>query len=97
MRAPLVETKQDGSIRVADLTPIVMSRSRFGLPEERLVPFKADRYVFDADDRPCALQCASSMGLMENKAPPDSLIRKALESNLVFAIPVFLRSKGQRS
>jgi hypothetical protein len=55
VRAPLVETRQHGSIRVADLTPVVMTGSRFGLPEERLLPFEAERNVSDADDCPCAL------------------------------------------
>ena len=72
MRAPLVETQQDGSIRIADLTKVVMARSRFGLPKERLVPFEADRNVSDADDRPCALHCvfeeaSMPIGQMDSK------------------------------
>jgi len=55
VRAPLVETQQDGSIRIENLTKVVMARSRFGLPKERLVPFEAERNVSDADDCPCAL------------------------------------------
>src|SRR5450755_5074433 len=55
VRAPLMEAQQHGSIRVADLTPMVMTRSRFGLPKERLVPSEAERNVSDADDCPCAL------------------------------------------
>jgi len=54
VRAPLVEAQQHGSIRVADLTPVIMTRSRFGLPKERLVPFEAERNVSDADDCPGA-------------------------------------------
>jgi hypothetical protein len=54
-----METQQHGSIRVADLTPVVMTRSRFGLPEERLLPFEAERNVSDADDCPCALHYVS--------------------------------------
>jgi hypothetical protein len=39
VRAPLVEAEQDGSIRIQDLTKVVMARTRLGLAEERLVPF----------------------------------------------------------
>ena len=41
VRAPLVEAEQDGSIRIQDLTKVVMARRRLGLTEERLVPFEA--------------------------------------------------------
>lgn len=97
MRAPLMETQQHGSIRITNLTKVIMARRRFGLPKERLVPFEADRNVFDADDRPCALHCVSGIGITDNQTLPDSLIRKAFESNLVIAISVFLRSKCYQS
>ena len=54
MRAPLVEAEQDGSIRIQDLTKVVMARRRLGLAEERLVPFEAAGNVAYADDRPYA-------------------------------------------
>src|ERR1700745_526000 len=54
VRAPLVEAEQHGSIRIEDLTPVVMGRMRLALAEERLVPFEAARNVPYADDRPCA-------------------------------------------
>ena len=54
MRAPLVEAEQHGSIRIQDLTKVVMARRRLGLAEERLVPFEAARNVTYADDRPRA-------------------------------------------
>jgi hypothetical protein len=41
VRAPLVEAEQDSSIRIQDLTKVVMARRRLGLAEERLVPFEA--------------------------------------------------------
>ncbi len=69
MRAPLVETQQHGSIRVADLTPVLMSRNRFRPPEERLIPFEASRNVSDADDCPCALHCASLVGHQAANVP----------------------------
>src|SRR5919109_793927 len=51
--APLVEAEQDGSIRIQDLSKVVMTRSRRGLAKERLVPLKAARHVAYANDRPC--------------------------------------------
>jgi hypothetical protein len=47
-----VEAEQHGSIRIEDLTKVVMARRRLGLTEERLVPFEAARNVANADDRP---------------------------------------------
>jgi hypothetical protein len=52
VRTPLVKAKQGSTIRIQDLTPMVMARSRFGLAEERLVPLKAFWNVTYADDRP---------------------------------------------
>src|SRR5882762_6288348 len=63
VRAPPVEAKQDGSVRIQDLTKVVMARSRLGLAEERLVPFEAVANVAYADDRPCAFHCISAVGL----------------------------------
>ena len=63
MRAPLVEAEQDGSIRIQDLTKVVMARRRLGLTEERLVPFEATGNVADADDRPRAFHRSSAVGL----------------------------------
>ena len=63
MRAPLVEAEQDGSIRIQDLTKVVMARRRLGLAEERLVPFEAGGNVAYADDRPCAFHRISGVGL----------------------------------
>jgi hypothetical protein len=54
VRAPPVEAEQHGSIRIQDLTKVVMGRRRLGLTEERLVPFEAAGYVAYADNRPCA-------------------------------------------
>src|ERR1700704_825486 len=63
VRAPLVEAEQDGSIRIQDLTKVVMARRRFGLAKERLVPFEATGNVADADDRPGAFHSSSAVGL----------------------------------
>jgi len=52
VRAPLVKAEQHGSIRIQDLTKVVMARRRLGLAKERLVPFEAARNVSYADDRP---------------------------------------------
>ena len=63
MCAPLVETEQHGSIRIQDLTPVVMGRRRLGLAEERLVPFEATGNVADADDCPGAFHRSSAVRL----------------------------------
>src|SRR5262245_52595000 len=52
---PLVETKQDRSIRVDDLPEVVVGRSRLRQAKQRLVPFEALGHVSDANDRPRAL------------------------------------------
>ena len=67
VRAPLVEAEQDGSIRIQDLTKVVMDRRRLGLAEERLVPFEATGNVADADDRPRAFHGNSVIGLTRLK------------------------------
>src|SRR6266576_2940337 len=67
VRAPPVEAKQDGSIRIQDLTKVVMARRRLGLAEERLVPFEAAGNVAYADDRPCAFHA-------QNDHPPCILL-----------------------
>ena len=63
MCAPLVEAEQDGSIRIQDLTKVVMARRCLGLAEERLVPFKAAGNVADADYRPYAFHRISAVSL----------------------------------
>src|SRR4029077_2941846 len=51
---PLVKAEQGSTIRIQDLTPVFMARSRLGLSEKRLVPLKTFRNVTYADDRPYA-------------------------------------------
>src|SRR4029434_157975 len=63
VRAPLVEAEQDRSIRIQDLTKVVMVQRCLGLAEERLVPFRTTGNVSDADDRPRAFHRSSSVGL----------------------------------
>ena len=63
MRTPLVEAKQDGSIRIQNLTKVIMAWTGLGLAEERLVPLEAAAHVAYADDRPCAFHCISAVGL----------------------------------
>jgi len=53
-----METQQHCSIRVADLTPVVMSWGRFGLPKQRQVPREAEGNVFDTNDWPSTLHCS---------------------------------------
>ena len=63
VRAPPVEAKQDGSIRIQDLTKVVMARRRLGLAEERLVPFEAAGNVTYTNDGPRAFHRISAGGL----------------------------------
>jgi hypothetical protein len=72
VRAPLVETEQDRSIRIQDLTKVVMARRRLALAEKRLVPFEASWHVADADDRPSAFHRSSIVGLTRHKASPQA-------------------------
>jgi hypothetical protein len=76
VRAPLVEAEQHSSIRIQDLTKVVMARKRLGLAKQRLVPFEAAWNVGYADDRPCAFHHISAVGLTR--------IRRKLSSNSVF-------------
>ena len=73
MSAPLMEAQQDGSIRIQDLTEVVMARRRLGLAKKRLVPFEATRDVPNADDRPCAFHRISVVG------PQKSLLKFDVE------------------
>ncbi len=52
MSTPFVKAEQDGSIRVEDLTEVVMGGSRLRQAKQRLVPLEADRHVANSDDRP---------------------------------------------
>src|SRR5262249_43079349 len=54
VRAPLVEAEQDGSIRIQDLTKVVVARLRLRLAKDRLVPLEAARNVTHANDCPRA-------------------------------------------
>jgi hypothetical protein len=63
VRTPLVEAEQDSSIRIEDLTKVVMAGSSLGLAEERLVPLEATRHIAYADDRPGAFHDISPVGL----------------------------------
>src|SRR5713101_9531633 len=69
VRAPLVQAKQHGSIRIQDLTKVAMARRLLRLAEERLVPFEAGRNVIYADDRPCAFHRISAVGLTLHGTP----------------------------
>jgi hypothetical protein len=63
VRAPLVEAEQDSSIRIEDLTKVIMGRTCLGLAEERLIPFEAGRHIAYTDDRPRAFHDISPAGL----------------------------------
>jgi hypothetical protein len=63
VRAPPMKAEQDGSIRVQNLTEVVVGRRCLKLAKERLVPFEADRDIAYADDRPGTFHRISSVGL----------------------------------
>jgi hypothetical protein len=64
MGAPLVQAEQDRSIRVENLTEVIMGRLCLGLAKERLVPFEATRYIAYADDGPGTFHRILPAGLM---------------------------------
>src|SRR6478736_5876973 len=88
-----VEAKQDGSIRIQDLTKVVMARRRLGLAEERLVPFEAAGNVAYADDRPCAFHRISVVGLtLCSVLSPGFLPRSFPSSCVPSGLPALLPS-----
>jgi hypothetical protein len=86
VRAPLVQAEQDGSIRIQDLTKVVMARRRLGLAKERLVPFEATWDVAYANDRPCAFHRISAVGLT-NVDTSDDRNRGHAEPQSIFPKP----------
>ena len=52
MGTPRVQAKQDRSIRIEELTEVVMGGSCLRQTKQRLVPLEADRHVVHADDGP---------------------------------------------
>ena len=76
VRTPLVEAEQDGSIRIQDLTKVVMARKRLGLAEERLVPFEAAGHVGYADDGPDAFHRISAYAPISRCA---TFVREGIE------------------
>ena len=55
MGGPLVETEQDRSIRINDLSEVVVGGSRLWQAKQRLVPVDALEHVSYANDDPRAL------------------------------------------
>jgi hypothetical protein len=51
---PLVKAEQDCSIRIEDLTKVVMGGFCLRQAKQRLVPLAAARHIVDANDRPHA-------------------------------------------
>ena len=95
VRAPLMEAEQDGSIRIQDLTKLVMARSRLGLAEERLVPFEATRNVPYADDRPCPFH-RISVGLRDQDERRRTRARVACFIILNFSFSLVMRRSAVR-
>ena len=66
VRAPRVEAEQYSSIRVEDLTEVIVCWWRLRLTEQRLVPLEAARNVIRADDRPCAFHRIRTLEATQN-------------------------------
>jgi len=88
MGAPLVEAEQHGSIRIQDLTKIVMDRRRLRLAEERLVPFEARRHVSHPDNRPCALHGTFRRPNEEELSHPPEVLGSSDELDAFVARPI---------
>jgi hypothetical protein len=58
-----MKTEQDSSVRIEELTKVVMGWCRLRLAKERLVPFEAARHIAYADDCPCAFHSIFSVDL----------------------------------
>src|ERR1700757_3370364 len=89
VRAPLVEAEQNGSIRIQDLTKVVMAWRRLGLAKKRLVPLKAAGNVPYADDRPRAFHrssnqaklCGTTLRQMQTSTQQFSILQPRLEAS----------------
>jgi hypothetical protein len=77
VRTPLMETEQNGSICIHDLTKIVMARARLWLAEERLVPFEAPGNVADTNDSPCAFHDISAVDQRDRDKPRRALLARS--------------------
>ena len=88
MCAPLVEAEQHGSIRIQDLTKIVMARRRFRLAEERLVPFEARGHVSHPNDRPRALHGTLRRPNEKELSHPPEALGSSDELDAFFARPI---------
>jgi hypothetical protein len=75
-----VETQQHGSVRVANLTPEVMTGRRFGLSKEFLIPIEAERNVSDTDDCPRAFHLILTIVQREPWPGPDNAMIDTLKS-----------------
>src|SRR5436309_9862827 len=97
VRAPLMEADQHGSIRIQDLTKVIMARRRLSLAKERLVPFEAAGNVAYANDRPCAFHRISAVGLTPSASAAALLILRAPSAAAVLAGHVVSRILFQRA
>jgi hypothetical protein len=64
VRAPPVQAEQNGSVRIRDLTKVIMGWRRLGLAKKRLVPLAARRDIAYANDGPCAFHTSSLLARM---------------------------------
>jgi hypothetical protein len=82
--APFVETEQNSSVRIEELTKLVVRRCRLRLAEERLVPLEARADVVHPDDRPSALHGSPPATCSENRWTIPNLHHSPTPPGLVF-------------
>jgi hypothetical protein len=83
VRAPLVETVQDGSVRIHYLT----ARRCLGLAEERLVPLETAGNIPCAADRPCAFHRIGTAPIRRGKEHDP--VHKSVYRNLArLSVPI---------
>src|SRR6516225_1451760 len=88
VRAPLVKAEQDRSIRIQDLTPVVMARRSLRLAQKRLIPFEAAGNVAYTDDCPCAFHRPISLSPNAGLRPRRSRARRAVRCRGKLRLPV---------
>jgi hypothetical protein len=72
MGTPLVEAEQNSSIRVKDLSEVMMCGRCSQLTEQRLIPFETSRYIAYSNDGPYALHRVFSCETRHKEKAPNS-------------------------
>src|SRR6266404_2837539 len=86
MGTPLVQAEQDRSIRIEDLTEVIMGGSRLRQAKQRLVPLEAARHIANANDRPRAPHGAPPARRINVSGLFDEAIAESMDSNNVLRL-----------